>query len=615
MSLKVFWAVIIFNLFGSITLIIIDCDSSDEACEITAYAITDDKQIENYPEDGYKLKARALRIRNSTMPKLPAGLVRIFPAIEELSVEETQLSELNFEDLKDFTKLTILSAPNNNLTEIADDLFQNLVNLEEIDFRNNKISKIGLKSLSKLESLKTFNLSGNICVDKVFNIKTDPERKLMITEIYGKCPLESLMQRSLTNDDCQRENLLEYLGIEHESNCNQNEPQKQSDMGTPSCLLPSLPMDPSCVCVCIPNSYKSSLNLNAWRRIKDSQEFDLCPFKISQTNSLGGSIIFRPPSNPGQSPYNLSLFGIGTFPFEITVYPATSGSGSILVEKELISTSTESWIPSIPDIQVTYPPPIFPTLPSHTYPPPLPEHTTKSSGGLIPPNNSPSMFPIPGTPCFSSPFGILCTSNIPPSNLPNFPAPNYPPSNLPNFPAPNFPPQGPPFFPTPSPSIPNYPPQGPPFFPPFPLPGPWHNGMTPCELGTLIMNSNQLPNQIPAPVQQPNPLLQRSLMQPEQPSPFFQPFTFPPMEFPTFPSLIFPTFPTEPEVSTNPIPVVNLPAIPTQVTSPPVEIASQPQVINLLKEPETTESSSPDEIQLAVNPRLERRRAAGQALI
>jgi Leucine-rich repeat (LRR) protein len=119
-----------------------------------------------------------LMIEEQTLHYMPQGLGDFFPNLVYLNVYKSGLKEISKNDLKNFPKLQIFSATNNDIETLPGDLFQFNTKITNISFLRNKIKSIGKNIFVPLSELKDVNLVGNECINGRAD-KSDQIKKLL----------------------------------------------------------------------------------------------------------------------------------------------------------------------------------------------------------------------------------------------------------------------------------------------------------------------------------------------------------------------------------------------------------------------------------------------------
>ena len=154
----------------------------------------DKSSFELQPEDEQAFEsAKTLKIYDEQIKKIPEGLGEIFPKIETLVIEKTNLEQISKFDLKQFPNLKRLDALECLLEYLPGDLFEFSKKIEEIDFWDSEIKFIGITLLDGLENLKKASFRSNLTIDEEFQL---PE-ELEVARVYFllHCEPPKILQR------------------------------------------------------------------------------------------------------------------------------------------------------------------------------------------------------------------------------------------------------------------------------------------------------------------------------------------------------------------------------------------------------------------------------------
>lgn len=128
----------------------------------------------------------AIWIKNS--PELsffPKRFEKIFLNIKGLSITDTGLTTITYDDLQAFPELTALWVFSNKLTTIEPKLFANNPKMTIIDFGNNQISKIAGDLLDYFDNLEIAKFNKNVCTQT--DATSSGSLKAFRSEIVEKC--------------------------------------------------------------------------------------------------------------------------------------------------------------------------------------------------------------------------------------------------------------------------------------------------------------------------------------------------------------------------------------------------------------------------------------------
>ncbi|XP_070494599.1 uncharacterized protein [Chironomus tepperi] len=128
---------------------------------------------------------------NCGIKKIPQGLTKIFPNMQDLSVWHSNLKEVTKNDLKEYKNLLRFGFCDDKIETLYGDLFEGFEDVQELAFTNNKNLKfIEPNILDGLENLKMVNFTGNSKYFKHFsNISGDLGNATLAevkAELYAK---------------------------------------------------------------------------------------------------------------------------------------------------------------------------------------------------------------------------------------------------------------------------------------------------------------------------------------------------------------------------------------------------------------------------------------------
>lgn len=131
---------------------------------------------------------KALLFKNVTVHYIPRNLSTIFPNLHYLLIAKCYLKEVTVEDMAGLERLEIFWVPDNNITTVPVDLFQNMPHLEQVGFSRNLIQKFDLKALKPIENtIKYFSILDNPGISDKFEKRVnefgDFIKRLELTEL------------------------------------------------------------------------------------------------------------------------------------------------------------------------------------------------------------------------------------------------------------------------------------------------------------------------------------------------------------------------------------------------------------------------------------------------
>lgn len=141
-------------------------------------------------EDLLLVKVRAVRIRFQTCLYVPQFSESFAKTLKVVVVYQSNLMEIEKDDLMQFPELAVLSLSHNKLTNLSSDLFVNSPNLEFINFRGNPLKVIGPGILDPLTKLTRAWFSETGCID--MEAKTPKDIENLRTKLVESCAKKNL---------------------------------------------------------------------------------------------------------------------------------------------------------------------------------------------------------------------------------------------------------------------------------------------------------------------------------------------------------------------------------------------------------------------------------------
>lgn len=118
----------------------------------------------------------ALLFFNTKVHYIPRKLTKIFPNLAHLAISKCELKEVSAEDLVGLSKLESLILPNNNITNLPEDLFKNTENLKTVILSANLLQNFDAKILQPIRNtIGIVNVMGNPGVHRYFHDKSGIE--------------------------------------------------------------------------------------------------------------------------------------------------------------------------------------------------------------------------------------------------------------------------------------------------------------------------------------------------------------------------------------------------------------------------------------------------------
>lgn len=133
--------------------------SSDDSKAVTSV-------IGDHFEDWNNTFVHRIALRGSNWHFFPQNLIKFFPNVQVLHIQNTKVKFLTSDDLKPFTKLTSLTISGNKIEKIPSDLFKHTKNLIDLNLDENQIKLLESESLNELKMLNFFYIRNNPCTRK-----------------------------------------------------------------------------------------------------------------------------------------------------------------------------------------------------------------------------------------------------------------------------------------------------------------------------------------------------------------------------------------------------------------------------------------------------------------
>lgn len=121
----------------------------------------------------------------------------MFPDLEALWIENSELKSIEQADFKSFRNLKEVYMVNNKIEKLESNLFQFNPELRAIQFNDNKIKTIGRNILVPLTKLDQADFSNNDCINKFAYEKKDFPG--LIAEMESKCAPPTTEEASIPN--------------------------------------------------------------------------------------------------------------------------------------------------------------------------------------------------------------------------------------------------------------------------------------------------------------------------------------------------------------------------------------------------------------------------------
>ena len=142
------------------------------------------KGVHEEGKTNYNVKGLTLA-SDKKIEQFPRGIQNFFLSLTFLAIGDCGLKNISRQDLLGLENLKMLYLHQNKLKALPDDLFQNMINLERIQFSNNEITTMSSKLFKPLnkEKLNLADFNGNPSIDYCFDSK------------YGNTSLDVLLKK------------------------------------------------------------------------------------------------------------------------------------------------------------------------------------------------------------------------------------------------------------------------------------------------------------------------------------------------------------------------------------------------------------------------------------
>lgn len=140
-----------------------------------------DKDLNSFSGANYV----TISIKGQTCHFVPKFPNNFFPDLLTLKITDSNLKEIQKEDIAQFRKLKYLTLGENDLKSLPYDLFEENLNLEFISFYNNKLVHVGQGILTPTKKLEDILFGGNPCI--MINIATRLALQSVIDALNSGC--------------------------------------------------------------------------------------------------------------------------------------------------------------------------------------------------------------------------------------------------------------------------------------------------------------------------------------------------------------------------------------------------------------------------------------------
>lgn len=113
----------------------------------------------------YDVTVFIFEAKKAKFERLPSGIGEVFPNIKYVLWSDGALTAITAEDLGEFPNLQIASFGGNKITSLKSDLFVHTPNITFMWFKHNKIEFVGEHLFDDLSDLREANFLNNKCID------------------------------------------------------------------------------------------------------------------------------------------------------------------------------------------------------------------------------------------------------------------------------------------------------------------------------------------------------------------------------------------------------------------------------------------------------------------
>lgn len=131
-------------------------------------------------------EVKAIDVQDQRCRFLPAGMDLFFPEVEGLQVANSELVEIQSDDMQQFPHLKQLFMSENKLQSLENDVFENCPNIEYINLGQNNIMYMGTDIFKPLKNLQYANMEGNGCID--MKMESSNGIQTFASAISSQCP-------------------------------------------------------------------------------------------------------------------------------------------------------------------------------------------------------------------------------------------------------------------------------------------------------------------------------------------------------------------------------------------------------------------------------------------
>jgi len=146
--------------------------------------------------------------------QIPKGIVKYFPQLFRLSLENCGLTSISAEDLEPFPELKMLNLFDNKIQSLDSDLFKFTPQLIYVGLSSNQIIYIGRELILPLKNIENFRIMDNICISKEVEHSNVTGVMELARELSQKCPPTlTMIENHLLKDSSFIDDLNEQINL------------------------------------------------------------------------------------------------------------------------------------------------------------------------------------------------------------------------------------------------------------------------------------------------------------------------------------------------------------------------------------------------------------------
>lgn len=154
-----------------------------------------------------------LEVKDQNLKHLPRNIFDLYPNIESITAENTELMEIRYENLRKLASLRNLRLVKNKIDTLELSLFNDNPILIHVNLKDNRLFELDPKVFENLHKLITLNLDGNLCIDKSYDLRRD-EKEDVIKDLNQACKGFTNMKKHI-NQKIQEEKEFYEKKVDH----------------------------------------------------------------------------------------------------------------------------------------------------------------------------------------------------------------------------------------------------------------------------------------------------------------------------------------------------------------------------------------------------------------